>query len=503
MIDATIHFTGTVDPLSRGDSCPIRIIHPSRLLQLPARRASFRYRRHLSTVLAVASASLATRLSPPLAGVHSPDLPIWLGIDPRASAQANRPPDLRRAPKLPELDLDDERGILSALKQGTPAVVDCRRWVGEQARRINARALSRVHVPLLIPSFIQSARRSWNSSELLTSLKQNHQRFPAQWGSWGRGQSSDDERGAEKPSPLWGSAYNAWFGSVNMRELEAREGSEFRLELPAVLRRWSDTQNIAWVGPSRGQLHADAFDNLLVQFDGSKQVICYPAWLKDAVADGEANPRTFDALRFLANSSRTRERPVLWSEARVVFLEPGMGLLLPSMAFHAPVGRTWNSLSINSWFFGSGPKSGQYAHTMNEGAVKKWEPSKMVQGASSVLYSRSMPLTRIKELALQRDRSADGAPQQEQPRRHCTDGPALACAEPGCSASAVSCALLANLSACLYHFSQIWSTPPRGLGAVKVWMHCPRSCKRSCTHATSEGLAGSRGRNGHAASLPV
>ena len=442
----------------------------------------------------------------PLAGVHSPDSPIWLGFD-RAIAQANRPADLRRAPKLPELDLDDERGILEALKQGIPAVVDCRRWVGEQARRINAKALSRVHVPLLIPSFIRSARRSWNSSELLTSLKQNHQRFPATWGSWGRGQSSDDDSGAEQPSPLWGSAYNSWFGSVNMRELEAREGSEFRLELPAVLQRWSDTQNIAWVGPSRGQLHADIVDNLLVQFDGSKQVICYPAWLKNAVADGEANPRTFDALRFLANSSRTRERPVLWSEARLVVLEPGMGLLLPSMAFHAPVGRTWNSLSINSWFFGAGPEMGQYAHTstlgaLSQGAVKKWEPSKVLPGASSVLYSRSMPLARIKELALQRDRSADDALRQEQPRRHCADGPALACAEPGCPASVVSCALLANASACLHPFSKLWSTPPHGLEAVKVWMHCPRSCKR-CTHATSKSIAGPRRWNGQKASLPA
>ena len=448
--------------------------------------------------------SLATRLSPPLAGVHSPDSPIWLGFD-HAIAQANRPPDLRRAPKLPELDLEDERGILEALKQGTPAIVDCRRWVGEQARRINARALSRVHVPLLIPSFIRSSRRSWNSSELLTSLKQGHQRFPAQWGSWGRGQSSDDERGAEKHSPLWGSAYSAWFGSVNMRELEAREGSEFRLELPAVLRRWSDTQNIAWVGPSRGQLHADVIDNLLVQFDGLKQVICYPAWLKGAVADGEVNPRAFDPLLFLANSSRTRERPVLWSEARLVGLEPGMGLLLPSMAFHAPVGRTWNSLSINSWFFGSGPELGQYAHTSKRGVFDgEWEPSKMLQGASSVLYSRSMPLARIKELALQRDRSADGALRQEQPRRHCADGPALPCAEPGCPASVVSCALLANASACLHLFSQVWSTPPQGRarGADKVWMHCPRSCKR-CTHASGEGFAGPRGWNGHAASLPA
>ena len=184
-----------------------------------------------------------------------------------------------------------------------------------------------------------------------------------------------------------------------------------------------------------------------------------------------------------------------------------MGLLLPSMAFHAPVGRTWNSLSINSWFFGAGPELGQYAHTstlgaLSQGAVKKWEPSKVLPGASSVLYSRSMPLARIKELALQRDRSADDALRQEQPRRHCADGPALACAEPGCPASVVSCALLANASACLHPFSKLWSTPPHGLEAVKVWMHCPRSCKR-CTHATSKSIAGPRRWNGQKASLPA
>ena len=289
---------------------------------------------------------MANHRAPPLAGVHSPDSPIWLGFE-RAAAQTDRPRDLRRADKLPQLDLEDERGILAALRQGAPAIVDCRRWVGEQARRISVAALSRRDVPLLIASFIREpgTRRAWNSSDLFRHLEQGHAQFPAQWGSWGRGESSDDEGGTEQPSPLWGSSYNSWFGSINARELEAREGPDFRLELPAVSRRWSDTQNIAWVGPSRGELHADAVDNLLVQFDGLKQVVCYPAWTKDAVTGGKMNPRLdgpFDALRFLANSSRTRVRPALWSEARLAVLEPGMGPLLPSMALHAPVGRTWN-----------------------------------------------------------------------------------------------------------------------------------------------------------------
>ena len=48
---------------------------------------------------------------PPLAGVHSPDSPIWLGFE-RAVAQTDRPRDLRSADKLPQLDLEDERGIL-------------------------------------------------------------------------------------------------------------------------------------------------------------------------------------------------------------------------------------------------------------------------------------------------------------------------------------------------------------------------------------------------------
>ena len=176
---------------------------------------------------------------PRLAGVHSPDSPIWLGFE-RAAAQTDRPRDLRRADKLPQLDLEDERGILVALKQGAPAIVDCRRWVGEQARRISVAALSRREVPIVIPSFIREpgTRRAWNSSALFRHLEQGHAQFPAQWGSWGRGESSDDEGGAEQPSPLWGSSYNSWFGSINARELEAREGPDFRLELPAVSRRW-------------------------------------------------------------------------------------------------------------------------------------------------------------------------------------------------------------------------------------------------------------------------
>ena len=434
---------------------------------------------------------------PPLAGVHSPDSPIWLGFE-RAAAQTDRPRDLRKADKLPQLDLEDERGILAALKQGAPAIVDCRRWVGEQARRISVVALSRRDVPLLIASFIREpgTRRAWNSSDLFRHLEQGHAQFPAQWGSWGRGESSDDEGGTEQPSPLWGSSYNSWFGSINARELEAREGPDFRLELPAVSRRWSDTQNIAWVGPSRGELHADAVDNLLVQFDGLKQVVCYPAWTKEAVTGGKMNPRLdgpFDALRFLANSSRTRGRPALWSEARLAVLEPGMGLLLPSMALHAPVGRTWNSLSINSWFFGAGPEVGPHAQGTSRRNTSTWmdkrtpwEPSRHKVLASSVFYSRSMPLQRVRELALSRDRSEDGGPPQEQTQR-CVDGPAVACAESGCPAEIVSCALLAKGQACPHRFSAVWQRPPPGLEAVKVWEHCPRSCSR-CSQTGSQGV---------------
>ena len=189
---------------------------------------------------------MANHRAPPLAGVHSPDSPIWLGFE-RSAAQTDRPRDLRKADKLAQLDLEDERGILAALKQGAPAIVDCRRWVGEQARRISVAALSQRDVPLLIASFIREpgTRSAWNSSDLFRHLEQGHAQFPAQWGSWGRGESSDDEGGTEQPSPLWGSSYSSWFGSINARELEAREGPDFRLELPAVLRRWSDVQNIA------------------------------------------------------------------------------------------------------------------------------------------------------------------------------------------------------------------------------------------------------------------
>ena len=179
---------------------------------------------------------------------------------------------------------------------------------------------------------------------------------------------------------------------------------------------------------------------------------------------------------------------MLWSEARLAVLEPGMGLLLPSMALHAPVGRTWNSLSINSWFFGAGPEVGPHAlGNSSRGASTRllkrlpWEPSQHKALASSVVYARSMPLERIKELAVRRDQSGDGGLQPESPR--CADGPALACAESGCPAEIVSCALLARSSACPHRFSAVWKTPPPGLETTKVWEHCPVSCKR-CTAPT-------------------
>ena len=78
---------------------------------------------------------------------------------------------------------------------------------------------------------------------------------------------------------------------------------------------------------------------------------------------------------------------------------------------------------------------------------------------------------------MKRSQSEAGAPPRKRPQR-CVDGPALACAEPGCPAEIVSCPLLAELSGCPHRVSDIWKTPPSGLETTRVSEYCPWSCKR-------------------------
>ena len=110
----------------------------------------------------------------------------------------------------------------------------------------------------------------------------------------------------------------------------------------------------------------------------------------------------YDGLFILADFNQTHNPPPqLKSEARFAFLRPGMGVLIPSRAYHAPSGRTWNSLSVNTFFMGKGPAgsgSGPFgtAQMRNLPKSSPWPPHKIQNVGPYSWYSRRMPLENIK-----------------------------------------------------------------------------------------------------------
>lgn len=70
----------------------------------------------------------------------------------------------------------------------------------------------------------------------------------------------------------------------------------------------------------------------------------------------------------------------------------------------------------------------------------------------------------------------------------CEDGGPWACAEEGCPAPTIGCADLKD--DCTTKFSEVFATPPEGLGEAQVWKHCPKSCDRCSTSKKGKGRKG-------------
>ena len=183
------------------------------------------------------------------------------------------PIELPNAQNMPTLDLDDTQGILRALKEGKVAYIDGRKWVRRQSDTLSVSALLKHSVPMKNPyTFGAKSKQGasvpiyWNSSQLISRLEQGFQSFPDGWGSWGLGEKIHVENGRETASEFHVSKFAAWFGAVNLREIEAVTDGAIREEsMPSIGREWSDSQNVVWMGPSWGGLHYDPWDNILLQ----------------------------------------------------------------------------------------------------------------------------------------------------------------------------------------------------------------------------------------------
>merc|ERR1712060_659416 len=125
-------------------------------------------------------------------------------------------------------------------------------------------------------------------------------------------------------------------------------------------------------GASRGSLHYDPQDNILIQVQGVKTVVVYPPNVTLALAAGGSSwrvPTSFPSNKFLCKQY-TALKPMLATEARFVTLYPGMGLLLPSGAYHGPSGRSHDSLTINAFMSGNKFPINRYARSIPE--IDRW-----------------------------------------------------------------------------------------------------------------------------------
>jgi hypothetical protein len=113
-----------------------------------------------------------------------------------------------------------------------------------------------------------------------------------------------------------------------------------------------------FIGASRGAIHYDYPDNVLIQMSGVKAAIVYTAELtrplsvggtEDRIPTGSILPSsTFLCNRPGSGPRMPRSRELVQRHARLAILHPGMGLLIPAGAYHAPVAMTHTSVSMAS-----------------------------------------------------------------------------------------------------------------------------------------------------------
>merc|ERR1711865_299477 len=99
-----------------------------------------------------------------------------------------------------------------------------------------------------------------------------------------------------------------------------------------------------WIGPSPGGLHYDELPNILIQLQGEKELVIFSSEFTEAI-DGDHYPSSFNLTTFFSDAPRLREIPHFR-----VKLTPGVGVVIPRFAYHAPSSRTADSLSLNVFF---------------------------------------------------------------------------------------------------------------------------------------------------------
>jgi hypothetical protein len=145
-----------------------------------------------------------------------------------------------------------------------------------------------------------------------------------------------------KLAKIWAKKWRA-YGVVNSRLLP-----NFKFEYPEVFRSWVGMFNFVWFGLSPGGMHFDIWDNTLVQLCGRKSVLIYSPDLTNPI-DGNQRPKSFNVVNSLSLTTLKRHKYLRYLPYTIVDLEPGEGVIIPARAYHSPVARTHDSVTLNSF----------------------------------------------------------------------------------------------------------------------------------------------------------
>lgn len=140
--------------------------------------------------------------------------------------------------------------------------------------------------------------------------------------------------------------------------MNARRLSNDVFDYANAFRKWLRV-SFLWIGPSPGALHYDVIDNFLCQLHGKKDVLIYPPHAVCQV-DGHNTPRSVQPSNFLSKESLQRSPWMKNLDYFEISLEPGDAVYIPAFAYHAPLARSTDSVSLNGflypkWFTGPHP----------------------------------------------------------------------------------------------------------------------------------------------------
>ena len=212
--------------------------------------------------------------------------------------------------ELRVLPLSDVEGLKKALADGELVKVDCRAFVAEQSKTLNMRRLGEMdHLAnghrvvwfqpgAWLPSFsMVPSKRSLR--EIVAELPRAFEQAE-RYRHYGK-------IGQDTYSLLDWVWQFVWFfymlvsgvmntflrsyAVVNLAELTLNGLCE-RVEIP-LTSAWRRVHNFVWIGPGPGGLHYDEMDNVLIQVEGHKHVLCFPPECTDFIC-GKHYPASFE-----------------------------------------------------------------------------------------------------------------------------------------------------------------------------------------------------------------